>query len=210
MNRIKKLLTDYSFKRVGDISAFAHAVINSILASTYIKDGKALAEALLAALAALDVFTEQHPQLTAPLTAQLTVLRKAVLVELGKIATQLNMDFTGNEAALLSSGLELAADPTAVQPPVAPALCEIEMGPQSGSMVLRIKRAAGTANVLWYYTTDPTLPLTQWQCRLTNEDTLTIPGLKPGERLHARVACLNGASTLDNLAFAEARPRYVE
>ena len=47
-------------------------------------------------------------------------------------------------------------------------------------------------------------------CRLFDDDTLAMPGLKPGERLRARVACLNGTSTMDNLAFAEGKSRYVE
>ncbi len=210
MNRIKKLLLDYSYLRVSEISAFAHAVIGSIMVSSYIAGGKALVAGLEIAVKALDDFTEAHPQLTKPLTAQLTVLRKAVLAELFKIATQLNLDFAGNEAALLSSGLVLAADPQALQPPVAPALCEIVFGTQSGSMGIHIKRAPGTMNVKWYYTTDPALPLEQWKYCLLNADELSITGLKAGERLHAKAACINSASTLENLVFAEAKPRYVE
>ena len=210
MTRIKKLLTVYGFKRVSEISAFAHSIVGSIQASTYIKDGKAMAEPLNTAVQVMDTFVAAHPQLTKLLTSQLNVLRKVVLTELSKIATQLNLDFAGNEAALLSSGLELAADPVAQQSPVAPGLCEIVMGTQSGSMVLRIKRALGSINALWCFTTDPALLPEQWSYRLSNEDTLLVPGLKPGERLYARAACLNGASTMDNLAFTEAKPRYVE
>ncbi len=210
MNRIKKLLIDYSFKRVSEISEFAHAVINSILVSIFITNGKTLVTALQAAVKALDDFTEAHPQLTKPLTAQLLVLRKAVLAELSKIAIQLNLDFAGNEAALLSSGLELAADPQALQPPIAAGLCEIVFGSQSGSMGIHIKRAPGTMNVKWYYTTDPALPLEQWTYCLLMADELPITGLKPGDRLYAKVACINSASTLENLAFVEAKPRYVE
>lgn len=41
-------------------------------------------------------------------------------------------------------------------------------------------------------------------------DELTLTGLTPGTRLHAKVPCLNSASTSDNLAFAEAKPRFVQ
>lgn len=75
-------------------------------------------------------------------------------------------------------------------------------GPSSDSACIRIKRAP--------YTTVPTLPLEQWTLELELTDELAITGIVPGTRRHARVACLNGASTMKNLAFAEARPRYLQ
>lgn len=52
--------------------------------------------------------------------------------------------------------------------------------------------------------------LSQWTEWLELTDELTITGLTPGTKLYAKVACINSASTSENLAFAEARPRFVE
>ena len=43
-----------------------------------------------------------------------------------------------------------------------------------------------------------------------NADELPLNGLTAGSRLYAKVACINSASTLDNLVLLEAKPRYVE
>jgi hypothetical protein len=210
MKRVLKVLTNYSYKRVSEYSGFAHGVVGSLTNSTYIATGKAWAQPILEAVQALDAFTEAHPHLNTMLTAELQVLREVVLAALSKAAGSVNQDFAGNEAALRSSGFELAAEPQAVQPPAAPTLCEIVDGPSSGTACIRIKRAPYTTNVKWFYTTDPGLPLEQWTQALELTDELTITGLVPGTRLHAQVACINGASTLKNLALAEARPRYVQ
>ena len=211
MTRIKKLLTNYAgVKRVDEISPFGHSVVVATSASTYIEEGTELIASLKSALTELDDFTNSHAQLTPLLTAELNALRQAVLNQLSKVANTLNNKYAGNEMALLSSGLELAADPTPTQPPGAPAFCEIVDGKQSGTMLVRIKRVPGSVNVLWYTTTDPSLPLAEWRCTLCNADEVAISGLVPGTRLYAKAACINGASTTDNLALAEAKPRYVE
>jgi hypothetical protein len=84
------------------------------------------------------------------------------------------------------------------------ALCESVDGATSSSACIRIKRASGAMHVKWYYPTD--LPLEQWQYRLERTDELTILDLSAGIRLYARVACINNASTLDNLTWAEVSP----
>jgi len=210
MKRILKVLTDYSHLRVAQYSGFAHGVVGSLTTSTYITAGKAWAQPVLDAVTALDDFTEANPHMNTLLTAELQVLRETLLAALSKSASSVNQDFAGNEAALRSSGFELAAEPQRRTTPLAAGLCEIVDGLSSGSMCIRLKRPTGTMNIKWYYTTDPTLPLSQWTEWLELTDELTVTGLTPGTRLHAKAACINSASTSENLNFAEAKPRYVQ
>jgi len=210
MKRVLKVLTDYSYLRVAEYSGFAHGVASALGASAYFPTGKVLAQPVLDAVQALDVFTEAHPHLSTPLTAELQVLRATLLKALSDAAGEVNRLQAGNEAALRSSGFVLAEEPKKRQPPLAPTRCEIVDGPSSGTACIQIKRPLDTDNVKWYYTTDPSLPLEQWTYVLKLTDELTITGLVPGTRLYAKVAAINSASELDNLAFAEAKPRFVQ
>lgn len=210
MKRIIKVITDYSYLRVAQYSGFSHGVVSALGLSSYFPTAKAIIQPVAEAVAALDAFTEANPHLSTPLTAELDVLRNTLLKALNVAANEVNRLQAGNEAALLSSGFELAEEPKKRQPPGAPLKCEIVDGNASGSMCIRIKRAPGTQNVKWYYTTDPSLPLEQWTQLLELTDELSITGLTPGTLLHAKAACINSASTSANLVFAEARPRYVQ
>jgi hypothetical protein len=210
MKRIVKVLTNYRFKGVANYSKFAHDVITSLSSNTYFPNGSILAQPIVLAVNTVDTFVTNHPQMDPTFTAELEVLRENLLKALSDAAGEVNRLQAGNEAALLSSGFELTKAPKKRTPPLAAGKCEIVDGTTSGSMCIRLKRPTGTMNIKWYYTTDPTLPLSQWTEHLELTDELTITGLTPGTRLYAKVACLNSASTSDNLNFAEAAPRYVQ
>ncbi len=209
MNRPRKVKTNYANKRNEAVSLLAHKMVGSMSANTYFKDGAELAAPLQKSVTALDQFAEAHPNPNSLDTAEQDALRETVLADMSVLGVVINQRHTGNEAALLSTGYELASDPKPVPPPEAPKKCVIAKGPQSGSVTVRSKRPLRVTNMLWFYTTDATLPLDQWKWCLCNADELTITGLVRGQELFVRVAALNGASTRDNLAFVEAEPAFV-
>jgi hypothetical protein len=165
--RKPKLIEDYSILVNDAVSLFAHSAIRQTTTSSFIANGGSLLQALEVAVAALDanVATIDHP--TPAQTANRDLLRTAVTAELGRLAKRLNLDYLGQEPALLSSGLTLVAATTAnaartLAPVAVPMEFDLLDGGQPGCVLLKLSRPTGTIQNLIRYSTDEKLPEDNW------------------------------------------------
>ncbi|MDB5267733.1 MAG: hypothetical protein JWP58_773 [Hymenobacter sp.] len=198
--RKPKLIEDYGYLLYEAVSPFARAVIRQTTASPFITKGGDLAKALDAAVAALDteVAATDHP--TPAQTAQRDLLRTATTTELGRLAKRLNLDYPGDEPALLSSGLTLAdAAGTAGRVMTAvgtDTVMDLELldGPRSGCLLLRLKRPTGTIQNLIRYSTHPTLPEDQWLVAVGGGRERQLGPFESGTKVYVKVAALVGST----------------
>ena len=166
--RKAKLTEDYSKMLKDAVSPYAHSVIRQMATSTFIPDGVKITTRLSEALLELDreIASVDYP--TPAQTAQRDLLRTAVMMELGRVAKVLNLDYLGNEPALLSSGLRLVdtlASTTASRATIeAEAVLEIELfdGSQPGCVLVKMKRHKSMKQNLLRYTVDASLPEEHW------------------------------------------------
>lgn len=142
-----KLNISYEDIKNDALALFGHGVVEKTSTSTFIANGAGLAKPLATVLKMLDddVMTVVYP--TPAQTAQRDLFRKAVRTEVGRLAGQLNLDYPGNEAALLSSGLTMgqpggnhARKAGELDPPT-----DIELldGSAPGCLLIRGKRPTG-------------------------------------------------------------------
>lgn len=190
--RKAKLKTNYGHLHDDEVSPVAHGVVAQTAASSYISHGSTLAQPLSDAVAALDAATALTAHPTQQQTAERNVLRTAVREEMGTMAVKLNLDFTGNEAALLSSGLELAEVPTRHREVGVPTDLTLTDAPVAGYLRPRCKRPAGALVTMWRYTTDAALPEAQWLVAF-GPDAALGP-FASGTRVGVKAAALTGST----------------
>ena len=160
--RKPKLIEDYQYLYNDAVSPFAHSAIRQTTTSTFLAGGSALVTQLTSAVAALDanVAAIDHP--TPAQTANRDLLRTTVTTELGRLAKRLNLDYLGDEPALLSSGLTLVASAvasTARSLAPVPVLMDFELldGAQPGCLLLKLSRPTGTIQNLIRHAPDAAL-----------------------------------------------------
>lgn len=198
--RKPKLIEDYSYLLVDAVSPFAHSVARQTAASPFISGGPALAQALSNAVDALDanVATIDYP--TPAQTANRDLLRTAVTTELGRLAKRLNLDYVGEEPALLSSGLTLAAtggNVAARTQDLNLELIDFDLfdGTQPGCLLLKLKRPTGTIQNLIRYTSAEDLDEEQWPVAVGGGRERQLGPFKSGTRVWVKAAALLGSTT---------------
>ena len=208
--RKPKLIEDYSYLLVDSLSPFAHSVLRQTTASPFIASGAALAQPLTAAVDALDANVAAIDYPTPAQTANRDQLRLAVTTELGRLAKRLNLDYTGQEPALLSSGLPLMATTGAT--PARPLDMETDLmdfdlldGTQPGCLLLKLKRPPGTIQNLIRYTIAETLDEDQWSVAVGGGRERQLGPFKSGTRVWVKVAALQGATTDPQYAGVKTR-----
>lgn len=209
--RKSKLLEDYTYLLNDAVSPFARSVARQVLASTYIANGPALVAALEGAVATLDASVAANDHPTPADTAQRDQLRTAVFTELGRVAKRLNLDYPGNEPALLSSGLVLADNGNsshsggAVGP--ADAVMEFELldGSQPGCLLLKLKRPTGTIQNLIRYATSTAVPEEQWLVAVGGGRERQLGPFESGTKVFVKVAALAGSTTEPQYAAVKSR-----
>ena len=210
--RKPKLLEYYTFLLVDAVSPFAHSVIRQTTVSPFIPGGADLVKDIVKPLAMLDanIAATDHP--SPAQTAQRDLLRADVIAELGRLAKRLNLDFPGDEPALLSSGLTLgsqagtAARALASDAPV----MEFELldGLQSGCLLLKLARPHGTTQNLIRYTTDPKLPEEHWLVAVGGGRERQLGPFEPGTRVYVKAAALTNSTT--EPVYAASKSRLVQ
>ena len=206
--RKPKLIEDYGKLPNDQIASFAHGAIRQTTASPFITKGSDLVKPLAAALALLDadVAATDHP--TPAQTAQRDLLRTAALTELGRLAKRLNLDYPGDEPALLSSGLSLAST-TGSQAAVAPATAavmdfELVDGP-AGYLLLKLRRPTGTIQNLVRYTTNAQLPEDQWPVAVGGGRERQLGPFDSGTKVWVKAAGLTGSTTEPQYSAVKSR-----
>jgi hypothetical protein len=208
--RKPKLIEDYNTLSYDAVSLFAHSAIRQTTSSAFIANGGSLLPSLQAAVAALDadVATIDYP--TPAQTANRDRLRTAVTAELGRLAKRLNLDYQGQEAALLSSGLTLAASTgsaaaRSLAPVAVPMEFELTDGGQPGSLLLKLSRPTGTIQNLIRYTTDEKLPEDNWCVAVGGGRERELGPFDSGTRVFVKAAALAGSTTSPQYSGVKSR-----
>lgn len=208
--RKPKLIEDYGTLINDAVSLLAHSVVRQTTTSPFIANGGSLLQALETAVAALDanVATIDYP--TPAQTANRDKLRTAVVAELGRLAKRLNLDYQGNEAALLSSGLTLAAATgsgaaRSLAPVAVPMEFELVDGGQPGCVLLKLSRPTGTIQNLIRYTTDEKLPEDNWCVAVGGGRERELGPFDSGTRVFVKAAALAGSTTAPQYSGVKSR-----
>ncbi|WP_223652183.1 hypothetical protein [Hymenobacter psoromatis] len=208
--RKPKLIEDYSYLLVDSLSPFAHSAARQTATSAFIASGGVLSQPLTTAVDALDANVAAIDYPTPAQTANRDLLRLAVTTELGRLAKRLNLDYTGQEPALLSSGLTLMAAASTA----ATSSLDTEMGlmdfdlldgTQPGCLLLKLKRPTGTIQNLIRYTIAEDLDEDQWSVAVGGGRERQLGPFKSGTRVWVKVAALQGATTDPQYAGVKTR-----
>ena len=193
-----KLIENYARVTVDAIPLFARAVVRDTTGSEFIKDGAKLVADLLAAADALEKFEADHANPDAGQRAFRDELRRAVLTELNRAAKRLNLDYPGNEPALLSSGLTLADRPGAAARVgnTRGTTIEILDSKQPGVLTIRyLTKPLKSTHVINRVTTDDKLPEENWPLVLGGARTRDIGPFPKGTLVGIKAAGVLGSTT---------------
>jgi hypothetical protein len=208
--RKAKLIETYNKLTTEAISPFAHSVVRQTTSSPFIKDGGILTRDLTVAVQALDADTAAIDYPTPAQTAHRDQLRAATTTELSRLAKRLNLDYTANEPALLSSGLSLAVlSPSSAARALVPdaALLGFELldSGQPGCLLLRLARPTGTVQNLIRYTTDDKLPEDNWCVAVGGGRERELGPFDSGTKVFVKAAALMGSTTAPQYSGIKSR-----
>lgn len=208
--RKPKLIEDYSFLTYDAVSPLAHAAIRQTSSSAFLTKGADLVKPLAAAVALLDtdVAATDHP--TPAQTAQRDLLRTATVTELNRLAKRLNLDYPGDEPALLSAGLSLAAMAgTGAGQALAGAAAVMDFelldGAKPGYLLLKLTRPTGTVQNLIRYATDAHLDEQHWEVAVGGGREREIGPFASGTRVAVMAAALTASTTEPQYSAVQSR-----
>jgi len=208
--RKSKLIETYATLANDTVSPFAHSAIRQTTSSPFIKQGDTLVMPLTSAVAALDadVAALDHP--TPAQTANRDLLRTTVTTELSRLAKRLNLDYLGDEPALLSSGLTLMAAATVsatrtLAPVAVPMEFELLDGGQPGCVLLKLSRPTGTIQNLIRYSTDEKLPEDNWCVAVGGGRERELGPFDSGTKVFVKAAALAGSTTAPQYSGVKSR-----
>ena len=204
-----KLNISYEDIKNDGLSLFGHGVVEKTSTSTFIANGAELAKPLAVALKTLDADVTAVVYPTPAQTAQRDTFRKAVRTELGRLAGQLNLDYAGNEAALLSSGLTMgnpggahARKSGELDPPT-----DIELldGTAPGCLLIRGKRPTGAVQNIIRASADPAVPAEHGQLFVGGGREREIGPFPSGSVVAVVWACLTSSGMSCNFSASVSR-----
>ena len=198
--RKSKLIENYGQLSYDTVSPLAHTVIAATTGSQFLTKGAELVKSLAAALTLYDADVNAVPNPTPAETAHRDQLRTAVTTELARLGKRLNLDYPADEAALLSSGLTMAAASSTVPSRILAAdtaVMNVELadGAQSGYLLIKLARPTGTLQNLIRYATDPAQPDEHWAVAVGGGREREIGPFASGTRVRVKVAALTGSTT---------------
>ncbi|MDO7874146.1 hypothetical protein Q5H93_05330 [Hymenobacter sp. ASUV-10] len=208
--RKPKLNTSFDKLPADQVSPRAHKAVTSFTSNEYFPTGPTMVNDLGRAVESYDVHVAEHAFLTPSLTEERDLLRQAVRVQMGLLAAECNRQQPGNLAALLSTSLDLAAEPKARQTPAAITNFVLLDGTQAGSISSRVGRPANTTLFLARFTIDPTLDEKHWEVCFGSSIEQLFAGLPSGAQLRVKIAALNGASNTSNALWTPVLVRRVQ
>jgi len=180
------------------LSEYTHGIVLQTSTSTFIPNGIALSLPLDKAVKLLDTALASTTNPTKAQTAERDNLRLGVKSELSRLAIQLNLDYEGQTAVLLSSGLPLVSNGGAAGRPAgelpAPTNVRLLDGHQPGCLLLKFKRPVGAIQTVIRYTTDLSLPEENWQMAVGGGRERELGSFPPGTRVYVKVAAINGST----------------
>jgi hypothetical protein len=152
--------------------------------------------------------TEALEQKSPVNTEKKNIARDALVNLLSRLASYVNLTAEGDSVALLSSGftLQTARTPVGILP--APHDLQLADGFDKGALKVTFSKVERAHGYLIAYTDDPSLPLAQWQKKLTTRIREEVTGLTRGREYHVKVAATSTeADQSETYVFSEAVSR---
>ena len=193
-----KLAESYATVGKEALSSFAHSAVRQTTASTFIAKGAELVVPLADALKKYDAFVETLDYPSPADTAQADELAIEVRTQLGRLAKRLNLDYTGQEPALLSSGLTMTSGNNAARPEgstLAPPVISLTDGHAPGYVVVKFEGFTGSVQRLTRYTTDAALAPAHWLVATGGGRERELGPFASGTKVHVMAAPLAGSTT---------------
>lgn len=206
--RKSKLIENYGQLPYDTVSPLAHTVIAATTGSQFLTKGAELVKPLAAALTFYAADVNAVPNPTPAETVHRDQLRTAVTTELARLGKRLNLDYPADEAALLSSGLTMAAmSGTAAPQSLAAAAMNFELldAAKPGHLLLKLTRPTGTIQNLIRYATDPHLDEKNWEVAVGGGREREIGPFASGTCVSAKVAGLTGSTTDPQYSAVQSR-----
>jgi phytoene dehydrogenase-like protein len=141
-------------------------------------------------------------------TAALYQLRDALNAALANTARYANALYPDNEAALLSTGLDLTKEPekrTTLEPP---RKYELADGTEADTLCAKVTRAIGAVATEVRYTDAPELPWHQWLSVTTTRPSVLLRGYRKKTEVFAMFRSVGGDT--DDQPFSEVLSRIVQ
>jgi hypothetical protein len=141
-------------------------------------------------------------------TAALFQLRDTLNAALANTARYANTLYPDNEAALLSTGLDLTKEPerrTTLEPPKK---YELGDGTEADTLCAKVTRAAGAVATEVRYTDAPEQPWHQWLSVTTTRPSVLLRGYKKKTEVYVMFRSVGGDT--DDQPFSEVLSRIVQ
>jgi hypothetical protein len=204
---LRKLLTNFNNVPKMEIGPLAQNCLTNTVGNVRYPNAKALTDALLAALTPyLAAASIAHP--TPTQTAELAQLRTALNQALSAVAQMANQLFPDDEAALLSTGLNLSKERERHTTLEAPLRFQLVDGPTPGTLCAKAKRPPYAVALKYLYTLDPTEPDIEWYVVVVRDGDALLTQCKSGDRVYVKVAAVGGDT--DQQPFTEVLSRMVQ
>lgn len=206
--RKPKLLEDYVKLSNDAVSPFAHAIIRQTTSSPFLIKGADLVKPLTAAVGLLDADVAAADYPTPAQNAQRDLLRVATLLELGRLAKRLNLDYSGDEPALLSSGLTLASAANTLAGPAADTATTMDfdlVDGTAGHLLIKLRRPRGTTQNLIRYSFDNQLAEDNWLVAVGGGRERALGPFESGTKVFVKAAALVGSTTEPQYSAVKSR-----
>ncbi|MDO7877625.1 hypothetical protein Q5H93_22995 [Hymenobacter sp. ASUV-10] len=205
MNRF--LLTDFSIYRKDKIGPLATGCCTKLTGNKYFTAAGTYVAAIEAALADyLPAAAIKNP--IPEQTALLAQYRKALNAALTAFAKYANEQYPADEAALLSTGLELSKERerhTTLDPPTKRSLTD---GTEADTICARFTRTPHAVATEIRYTDDPSLPWEDWKTVVTTKNSVLLRGYKRKTEVFVMFRSVGGDT--DDQPFSEVLSRIVQ
>ncbi|MDO7847832.1 hypothetical protein Q5H92_15810 [Hymenobacter sp. M29] len=205
----RKLLTNFDNVPKMEIGPLAQNYLTNTVGNTRYPKAKPQTDALTAVLTPyLAAASILHPAPTQ--TAELNQLRTALNQALSALAQMVNLLYPDDEAALLSTGLNLSKERERHTTLEAPLRFQLVDGPTPGMLCAKAKRPPHAVALKYLCTLDPTEAEIEWHVVVVvvrDGDTL-LTQCKSGDKLYCKVAAVGGDT--DQQPFTDVLSRIAQ
>lgn len=204
---MRKLLTNFANVAKLEIAPLAQNCLTNTVGNPRYPSVKPQADDLQAALTPYQTAVGiLHP--TPTQTAELAQLRATLNQTLGAVATIANALYLDDEAALLSTGLNLSKLPERRTTLEAPTKFQLVDGPQPGTLCAKAKRPPHAVAMKYLYTLDATQPDIEWYTVVVRDGDGLLTQCKTADRVYCKVAAVGGDT--DQQPYADVLSRIVQ
>jgi hypothetical protein len=205
MNRF--LLSDFTIYKKDKIGPLATGCCTKLTGNAYFKDAGDYVKAIQAAVddyLPAAAIKNPIPEQTA-LLAQYRRVLNAALTAFAKYANDL---YPTDEAALLSTGLDLSKERerhTTLDPP---SKCSLSDGTEDDTVCARFVRTPHAVATEIRYTDDPSRPREEWRSVVTTKSSVLLRGYKRKTEVYAMFRSVGGDT--DDQEFSDVISRIVQ